>query len=315
MLQSFLGCGTAQGVDFEQPSDEVEEVRILALQTLLEGGLLGDEHVDFELFVIGFGRLLHLAIRFLAATLIISVFNLLVNETFSREEVLNEAAFLHHILREWSNNSDNSAQETLNRLVLEQHIAGEKLSQDTSKRPNINLVVILAAQDNLWRSVTSRLHIGAQVVMNEAARSEINHLDLRSRVTLNQDILWLQVTMDQLEVVDVRKCSQNLLGDDLQAGNREVGFLFGFTVVLAVFIQIVAQQLCHDEQMLLVVEEVNQPEQVLPIEILAVSVNVPQKLDFINGLVEVVLVVLNDLHAHHLLGVDVVALDCLTESS
>ena len=50
--------------------------------------------------------------------------------------------------------------------------------------------------------------------MNEAARSEINHLDLRSRVTLNQDILWLQVTMDQLEVVDVRKCSQNLLGDD-----------------------------------------------------------------------------------------------------
>lgn len=47
MLQSFLGCGTAQGVDFEQPSDEVEEVSVLALQTLLEGGLLGDEHVDF----------------------------------------------------------------------------------------------------------------------------------------------------------------------------------------------------------------------------------------------------------------------------
>lgn len=53
----------------------------------------------------------------------------------------------------------------------------------------------------------------------------------------------------------------------------------------------------------------------LSVQILAVGIDVPQKLDLVNRLVKVVFVVLDDLHAHHLLSVDVVALDSLAECS
>ena len=42
--------------------------------------------------------------------------------------------------------------------------------------------------------------------------------------------------------------------------------------------------------------------------------NVPEQFDLINGLIEVVLVILDNLHAHHLFGVNVIALNRLRES-
>ena len=50
------------------------------------------------------------------------------------------------------------------------------------------------------------------------------------------------------------------------------------------------------------------------IKILTISIDVTEELDFINRLVEVVLVVFDNLHADHLLSVDIVALDGFGES-
>tara|TARA_B110000285_G_C14925837_1_gene514949 strand:+ start:92 stop:220 length:129 start_codon:yes stop_codon:yes gene_type:complete len=40
------------------------------------------------------------------------------------------------------------------------------------------------------------------VVVHEAAGTEVDDFDLALGVGLNQNILWLQITMDQVQVVD-----------------------------------------------------------------------------------------------------------------
>ena len=67
--------------------------------------------------------------------------------------------------------------------------------------------------------------------------------------------------------------------------------------------------------MLFVIEVVVELEEVFVIEAFTVGVDEAQELDLIDRLVEVVLVILDDLHADHLLSVDVVALNGLRECS
>lgn len=45
------------------------------------------------------------------------------------------------------------------------------------------------------------------MVGNEARGSQIDDFDQTSAVTLNENIFWLQVTVDQLERVDILECS------------------------------------------------------------------------------------------------------------
>ncbi len=112
----------------------------------------------------------------------------------------------------------------------------------------------------------------------------------------------------------VAKSRQNLLGDYLKTWNGKVCFLFLLAVILRVLVQIVSQELCNYEKMLLMIEEIVQPKQMFSIEIIAVCVNVTQQFDFVHALVKVVFVVFNDFHADHLLRVNVVALYGLAES-
>ena len=150
--------------------------------------------------------------------------------------------------------------------------------------------------------------------MDEATATEVNDLDLATRVRLDENVFGLQIAMDQLKIVDEGKRLQDLLSDSLQPGNVEVKLLLHLAVVLGILIEVISQELCHDEQVLLVIEEVNELQQVLGVEVIAVGIYIPQELDLINRLIEVVLVVLNNLHADHLFGVDVITLNGLRES-
>lgn len=85
------------------------------------------------------------------------------------------------------------------------------------------------------------MHIAAQVVMDEARTPEIDHLDLTSRIGLDQNVLWLEIAVDKAEAVNEIQSCQYLLSDSLEATDIEVLFLFDLTVVLAVFIKIIPQ--------------------------------------------------------------------------
>ena len=94
--------------------------------------------------------------------------------------------------------------------------------------------------------------------MDEATATEVNDLDLATRVRLDENVFGLQIAMDQLKIVDEGKRLQDLLSDSLQPGNVEVKLLLHLAVVLGVLIEVISQELCHDEQVLLVIEEVNE---------------------------------------------------------
>jgi hypothetical protein len=151
------------------------------------------------------------------------------------------------------------------------------------------------------------------MVMDEARGSKINDFDLTFGVRLDQNVLWLQITMDEVELMDKVQSIQDLLRHFLQSWNVEVVLLLNLSVVLGVLIEVVSQKLCNDEKMLFVVEVVNHSEQVFGIKVITVGLDKSQKLDLIYRLIEVIFVVLNDLHTNHLLGMDIVALNGLRE--
>lgn len=115
--------------------------------------------------------------------------------------------------------------------------------------------------------------------------------------------------MNQIQFVNEVQGVQDLLGHFLETRNVEVVLLLNLTVVLGVLIEVVSQELCHDEQMFFVVEVIEHFQEVLRIEIIAVGADESKEFDLIYTLIEIVFVVLNDFHANHLLSVDIIALN------
>ena len=77
--------------------------------------------------------------------------------------------------------------------------------------------------------------------MDEATATEVNDLDLATRVRLDENVFGLQIAMDQLKIVDEGKRLQDLLSDSLQPGNVEVKLLLYLAVVLGILIEIISQ--------------------------------------------------------------------------
>jgi hypothetical protein len=79
----------------------------------------------------------------------------------------------------------------------------------------------------------------------------------------------------------VESC-KNLLRDFLKASHIKVSLLFHLSVVLSVLIEVISEQLCHNEEVLLVVEIIEEFEKVLIIEVFAIGIDISEKLDFVN---------------------------------
>ena len=76
--------------------------------------------------------------------------------------------------------------------------------------------------------------------MNKATASKIDYLDLTARVRLNEDVLRLKITVDQLEIVYEGQRVQDLLRDLPQARYIEVKLLLNLSIVLRVLVEVVA---------------------------------------------------------------------------
>ena len=105
MLECLLCCRPLQRIDLEKPANEVQEMLILASETLLQSRLLGNEDVDLEFFVIS-GRWFRL---FLAtALLFVVVASFLIDKSLASKEVRDKASFFHHVFRDWTNDANHT---------------------------------------------------------------------------------------------------------------------------------------------------------------------------------------------------------------
>jgi hypothetical protein len=137
----------------------------------------------------------------------------LVNEALSCEEVAHESPLAHHPLGHWPNYTYHSREEALYAVVLEKHIPCKKLGKDAPEGPHVDLVVVAAPQDHLWRAVRTRLHIGRKMVMDKARAAEVDNLDLRPRVGLDKNVFGLEVAVNQPQTVNKVERCEYLLGD------------------------------------------------------------------------------------------------------
>jgi len=70
------------------------------------------------------------------------------------------------------------------------------------------------------------------VIVHKATGTKVDDFDLALGVGLNQNILWFQITMNQVQVVDEVESIEDLLRDLLKSGNVEIMFLLHFSIVL-----------------------------------------------------------------------------------
>lgn len=102
---------------------------------------------------------------------------------------------------------------------------------------------------------------------------------------------YLQVAVDDVEIVDKSQSRKNLHCNSLESRKSEVQFIARISVILVEFEQIVSEQLAHEEQMFLVIEKIKQLQNMVFVWV-TFGVDVSQHLDFVERLVKKLLGIL-----------------------
>ena len=160
------------------------------------------------------------------------------------------------------------------------------------------------------------MYVSSEVIGGEAAASEVNQLNFTAREASDNNIFRLDIAVNELQRVNELERLQHLLHDPLEPRHCVIRIVIAFFYEAAELVEILLQQLGHDEQVLLAVEEVDEPQHVVLVGV-ASRVDILQQLDLVQRLVEEVLVVLDHLQTDPLslvlLGGQVDALQCRGE--
>lgn len=118
------------------------------------------------------------------------------------------------------------------RVTWEQRLTKQKLSNYTSDRPNINwLCIICGAKNKFWCSIISWTNIAhIYFIFHESLSwAEITNFKLMC-IWMNEEILWLNVSMAYTKSMDICECPETLIGIKF---NQNHGYFFlAFIVML-----------------------------------------------------------------------------------
>mmetsp|Transcript_35952 Transcript_35952/g.42013 ORF Transcript_35952/g.42013 Transcript_35952/m.42013 type:complete len:215 (+) Transcript_35952:658-1302(+) len=191
VIQQLACSGACRVIDSKCGFDKIEEQRIFAAQVhrfkRQDGREVQLNSVPVFLLAI---RILH---------------------SFKKHAVLRHvparmSTLVKKSLRERTAHSCHTRQHSWDTLVVEHHVAGKKLRENTPKRPHVNPSVIVAPKDYLWGSIAPRLDVRGQIVRCEAAAAKVDDTHLTAAVRLDKDIFRLQVAVHQIHVVDKCQC-------------------------------------------------------------------------------------------------------------
>jgi hypothetical protein len=167
MLQRFSSTGPLARVNLQQLLHEIQIKHITGFQPMLQIGHLRYQDLNLSSFDL-LPRIIAQVWIILALAIIQKDLHrltrkktyILVQQLFLlSEELANQLPIVHHILREGSDDPNDPRELPLHCIVLEQHPSGPQLRQDTAKTPHIDLVVILAANDDLRRPIAPGLDV------------------------------------------------------------------------------------------------------------------------------------------------------------
>ena len=88
-------------------------------------------------------------------------------------------------------------------LSREKRVTNVQLVEDAAKAPHVNGMVVGDAKYNLWSPIESRLNIGINLLILKAATSEVDYFDSGLVDFPKQNVLWLEVTVDNVVLIQV----------------------------------------------------------------------------------------------------------------
>mmetsp|Transcript_25504 Transcript_25504/g.58865 ORF Transcript_25504/g.58865 Transcript_25504/m.58865 type:complete len:266 (+) Transcript_25504:182-979(+) len=166
------------------------------------------------------------------------------------KEHLDARCILEDLLRRDPTNFHDACK--LLNLILpgEQGITRMKFREDASKRPHVNGCVVGYAKNHLRRAVEATLDVCVDTLILEARGAKVNDLDSALSRVLQQHILRLEVTVNDLLLAKEAQCCEKLdskAPDQTQRDALKV-------VVLDKLIQVDAQELKSDAKVVPEVE-------------------------------------------------------------
>lgn len=154
------------------------------------------------------------------------------------------------MLLRWAENLHNTSKLLLLVLSRENRIAGKELRKNAAQTPHVNWQAIAHTQNDLRRSIETRLDVRVNFFVFEATGSKINDLDLGVQRMRKQDVLRFQIAMN-----DPLSLQQNQRGQHLFAkATDESGGEALELVSLDELVQVHTKELSGDTQMATEVE-------------------------------------------------------------
>lgn len=125
------------------------------------------------------------------------------------------------MLLRWSKHFHNASKLLLLILARKNGHTSVELSQDAANTPHVDWQAIRHPQYHLRGSIETRLDIGIYLFIFEAARAKVNYLEVGTHRVLEQNVLWLQVTVNNLALLEQYQRAENLLGETSNNGERK----------------------------------------------------------------------------------------------
>jgi hypothetical protein len=117
------------------------------------------------------------------------------------------------VLLRQSHDLHNQRQLLVLALTREYREARVELHQDTTETPHIDRSSVWDSQYNLRRSVEPRLNVRVYALVREARRAKVDYFDSRLVRGLEQNVLGLQITVNDIFVAEILQRLQDLDGE------------------------------------------------------------------------------------------------------
>jgi hypothetical protein len=90
-----------------------------------------------------------------------------------------------------------------------------QFKDDTAEAPQVYRWSVKMAQKHLRSSEVKTLNVVKMVFINSTGTSKVNDLDTRLPKLFEHDVLWFQISMDYVVLLQVDQTSQELNSDTL----------------------------------------------------------------------------------------------------
>jgi hypothetical protein len=117
---------------------------------------------------------------------------------------------LDHLQRRIAANEKVEFQELIFIKSWENRSSTEKFRYDATQTPHIDLMIVIQPQDDLRSSIEARLNVSKCVHPSRARRSKIDDLNIFPPYISEQNIFRLQITMDDLAMLQVDQAFHDL---------------------------------------------------------------------------------------------------------